>query len=109
ARMEDTNWAQIVHCYDVLLQLTASPVVAVNRAVALAQRDGPEAGLALLAALQTDKLLANYHPLYVALAELQRRAGAYDAAREAYQKALALMLPEPERRHLQRRLASLGM
>lgn len=109
ARMEDTRWEQIVHCYDLLLQLTASPVVALNRAVALAQRDGPEAGLALLADLQNDKVLAHYHPLYVALAELQRRAGLPAAAREAYRKALALVQQEPERRHLQRRLASLDV
>lgn len=102
-----TDWAQIVALYDALLQLTHSPVVALNRAVALAMRDGPQAGLRELQGLQGEKVLQHYHPLYVAQAELQRRAGDSAAARIAYEKALTLVQQEPERRHLQRRLASL--
>lgn len=102
-----TDWPRIVTLYDHLLTLTASPVVALNRAVAVSMRDGPAAGLALLRELAGDKLLQQYHPLYVAQAELSRRNGDVAAARAAYSRALELVQQEPERRHLQRRLASL--
>lgn len=107
ASSAETDWARIVQCYDLLLKVTASPVVALNRAVAVAMRDGPEAGLKLLESLQKEKVLATYHPLQVAMAELYRRAGRNDAARKAYETALQLVQLEPERRHLQKRLASL--
>lgn len=102
-----TDWRQIVALYDLLLQLTASPVVALNRAVAVAMRDGPAAGLALLATLQQEPALQNYHPLHAAHAELCRRAGDPATAAVSYRRALALVQQEPERRHLEQRLASL--
>lgn len=102
-----TDWSRIVTLYDHLLTLTASPVVALNRAVAVSMRDGPAAGLALLHELAGDKLLQQYHPLHVAMAELSRRNGDAAAARAAYERALQLVQQEPEQRHLQRRLASL--
>lgn len=103
----DTDWARIVALYDALLRLTASPVVALNRAVALAMHEGPEAGLALIGDLLNDATLAAYHPVYSAHAELSRRAGDHKAARGSYLKALALVQQAPERRFLEKRLASL--
>ncbi|HEY0962989.1 MAG TPA: RNA polymerase sigma factor [Pseudomonadales bacterium] len=107
ADVSDTNWSRIVTLYDALFQLTRSPVVALNRAVAVAMRDGPEAGLALLAALLDEPALAAYHPIYSAHAELSRRAGRREAARASYEKALQLVQQAPERRFLEQRLASL--
>jgi RNA polymerase sigma-70 factor (ECF subfamily) len=107
AHMEQTDWTQIVLLYDLLLRLTDSPVVALNRAVALAMRDGPEVGLTALATLRKEGALANYHPLHSAHAELSRRAGDPAAARASYEKALQLVQQEPERRFLEQRLASL--
>jgi len=99
-----TDWAQIVALYDVLLGLDASPVIALNRAVAVAMRDGPESGLALIDGI---KDLANYHLTHAARADLLRRLGRAREARDAYQRALKLAQQEPERRFLQRRLAEL--
>jgi RNA polymerase sigma-70 factor, ECF subfamily len=103
----ETNWPRIVGLYDALLQLTGSPVVALNRAVAVAMHEGPAAGLALIATLLEDPALAGYHPVYSAHAELSRRAGDVAAARASYQKALQLVQQAPERRFLEQRLASL--
>ena len=103
----DTDWVQIIALYDLLLQMTRSPVVALNRAVAVAMRDGPQAGLALIAQLAEEPALKQYHPLYAAQAELNRRAGQKQQALLAYRQALELVQQEPERRHLQQRLASL--
>lgn len=104
---ERTDWAQIVRLYDLLLHATPSPVVELNRAVALAMRDGPAAGLAV-----TDELLARgelpeYHLLHAARADFCRRLGRVDEAREAYRTALALAQLEPEKRFLQRQLSEL--
>lgn len=107
ATLELTDWARIVTLYDHLLQLTDSPVVALNRAVAVSMRDGADAGLRLLDPLLQEKQLQQYHPLHVVLAEFKRRLGDTAAARSAYQRALQLVQQEPERRHLQRRLDSL--
>lgn len=99
-----TDWAQIVALYDVLLGLDASPVIALNRAVAVAMRDGPESGLALIDGI---KDLGNYHLTHAARADLLRRLGRAKEAREAYQRALKLAQQEPERRFLERRIAEL--
>ena len=104
---ERTDWAQIVRLYDLLLHATPSPVVELNRAVALAMRDGPAAGLAV-----TDELLARgelpeYHLLHAARADFCRRLGRVDEAREAYRTALALAQLEPEKRFLQQQLSEL--
>jgi predicted RNA polymerase sigma factor len=102
----DTDWGRIVGLYGELETLTGSPVVRLNRAIAVAQTDGPEAGLALLAGL--DEHLLSSHRLPAARAELLARTGRHDEARAAYERAIALCDNEAERTHLQRRLSGLG-
>ncbi|MCI0359003.1 MAG: RNA polymerase sigma factor [Planctomycetaceae bacterium] len=102
-----TDWWRIVGFYDVLAELEPSPVVALNRAVAVAMRDGPHAGLALIDAILADGDLAEYHLAHAARADLCRRMGSTAEARASYQRALALARQEPERQFLQRRLAEL--
>ena len=100
----DTDWPQIVALYDVLLELDPSPVVELNRAVAIAMRDGPAAGLTLVDAILTRGDLADYHLAHAARADLCRRMGARAEARRSYERALALSEQSPERRFLERRL-----
>ena len=102
-----TDWAQIVGLYSVLLRLEPSPVIELNRAVAVAMRDGPEAGLRLIDAILERGNLVDYHLLHAARADLNRRMGRTSEARAAYQKALELARQEPERRFLRRRLEEL--
>jgi RNA polymerase sigma-70 factor (ECF subfamily) len=103
-----TDWPQIVALYDVLQTLDRSPLVELNRAVAVAMRDGPAAGLTLLDELATDQRLAGYHLLPAARADLLRRLGRYGEAAGAYRCALELVGNEPERAFLERRLSALG-
>lgn len=103
-----TDWAQIVGLYDVLLQRAPSPVVELNRAVALAMREGPPAGLAAIDAILERGELADYHLAHAARADLCRRLGRHDEARAAYRRALALTRQGPEQRFLERRLAELA-
>jgi len=100
-----TDWAEIVGLYDALLQVLPSPVVELNRAVAVAMRDGPAAGLALVDAILGRGDLTEYRLAHAARAELCRRLGKTAEARAAFERALALTRQEPERRFLQRRLA----
>jgi RNA polymerase sigma-70 factor (ECF subfamily) len=102
-----TDWAQIVGLYDLLLQATPSPIVEINRAVAVAMRDGPAAGLALVDAILARGDLANYHLAHAARADLCRRLGKTVEARAAYQRALELTQQEPQRRFLEQQLANL--
>ncbi|MFH0129178.1 RNA polymerase sigma factor [Variovorax sp. VaC1] len=102
-----TDWPQIVGLYDVLLRLDPSPVAELNRAAAVAMRDGPAAGLALIDALLARGELASYHLAHGARAELCRRLGRTDDARAAYERALSLARQLPERQFLERQLASL--
>ena len=102
-----TDWAQIVALYDLLLELDPSPVVALNRAVAVAMHDGPEAGLAAVDTLLARGELADYHLAHAARADLCRRLGRTEEARAAYRRALELVRQAPERRFLERRLAEL--
>jgi RNA polymerase sigma-70 factor (ECF subfamily) len=102
-----TDWVEIVGLYDVLWRLDPSPVIELNRAVAVAMRDGPGAGLALVDAILDRGDLRDYRLAHAARAELCRRLGKKAAARAAYEKALALTKQEPERRFLERRLAEL--
>ncbi|WP_158893559.1 RNA polymerase sigma factor [Amycolatopsis anabasis] len=104
ADLATTDWPQIVALYDVLLALTPSPIVALNRAAAVAMRDGPAAGLALLDELASEPLLRGYHPYPAARADLLHRLGRHAEAAAAYREALALAGTEPERAHLRRRL-----
>jgi RNA polymerase sigma-70 factor, ECF subfamily len=103
-----TDWAQIVALYDVLLQCTPSAVVELNRAAALAMRDGPAAGIALIETILARGELADYGPAHGAHAELLRRLGRDAEAVRAYRRALELSRLEPERRFLARRLQALG-
>jgi len=102
-----TDWAQIVGLYDLLLQMEPSPVIELNRAVALAMRDGPEKGLAIVDAILARGELEDYRLAHAARADLCRRLGRNAEARDAYKRALALTRTEPERRFLERRLAEL--
>jgi len=105
---EDTDWAQIVALYDVLLRFDPSPVVELNRAVAIAMRDGPAAGLELVDALLARGELDEYHLAHAARADLCRRLGRAVQARAAYERALALVRQPAERRFLEARLAALS-
>ena len=108
ARAADTtDWPQITGLYDALLQRDASPVVQLNRAVAVAMRDGPAAGLMLVNALLAQGELTNYHLAHAAQADTLRRLKRSGEARAAYQRALDLVQQEPEKRFLFKRLAAL--
>ncbi len=102
-----TDWAQIVALYDLLLQAGSSPVIELNRAAAVAMRDGPLAGLELIDAILARGDLADYHLIHSARAELCRRLGRTSEARASYERALSLTQQEPERRFLERRLEEL--
>lgn len=102
-----TDWAEIIGLYTLLLQISPSPVIELNRAVAVAMRDGPEAGLRLIDDLLARGLLHDYHLLHSARADLCRRLGLVDEARTAYRRALELVQLVPERWFLQQRLDEL--
>ncbi|MBV1788520.1 RNA polymerase sigma factor [Marinobacterium sp. D7] len=102
-----TDWSEIAGLYDVLLRLRPSPVVELNRAVAIAMRDGPAAGLQLIDAILERGDLTRYHLAHAARADLYRRLGRIDDARAAYRQALQLVQQEPERRFLLQRLTAL--
>jgi len=101
----DTDWRQILGLYDLLGRAWTSPVVALNRAVALAMAEGPEAGLAAIGDLERDGRLAGYQYLPAAKADLLRRLGRADEAAQAYRCALGFTANQPERDFLARRLA----
>ena len=103
----EIDWDQILVFYDLLLQAQPSPVVELNRAVAVAMRDGPSEGLALIDAILARGDLSEYHLAYAARADLYRRLGKPKEAKAAYERALALARQEPERRFLERRLAEI--
>jgi len=102
-----TDWAEIVALYDVLSQVDASPVIELNRAVAVAMRDGPAAGLVLVDAILDRGDLSDYRLAHAARADLCRRLGRAVDARASYERALELTRQEPERRFLEQRLAEL--
>lgn len=103
-----TDWAQIVALYNLLLQVAPSPVIELNRAAAVAMRDGPQVGLELIDAILVRGELAGYHLAHAARADLCRRLGRKEEARAAYTRALELTEQEPERRFLERRLEEVG-
>jgi RNA polymerase sigma-70 factor (ECF subfamily) len=107
-RFADTDWNEIVYLYDLLLRIEHTPIVELNRAVAVAMRDGPAAGLALVDDLLARGELAGYRLAHAARADLCRRLGRVAEACEAYQRALAMAQLEPERQFLRRRLAELA-
>jgi len=102
-----TDWRQIVALYNQLVRLQPSSVVHLNRAVAIAMSDGPEAGLKHIDALLEHGELANYYLAHSARADLYRRLGRADEARASYERALALTQQEPERQFLQERIRQL--
>jgi RNA polymerase sigma-70 factor (ECF subfamily) len=102
SRAEDTDWPQILRLYDLLERLQPSPVVSLNRAVAVAMVEGPLPALQLIDALAGD--LESYHLLHSARADFLRRAGSAEEAAKSYQRALALVTNDSERRFLERRL-----
>jgi RNA polymerase sigma-70 factor (ECF subfamily) len=104
ARPEDTDWPQIVRLYDVLERLQPSPIIALNRAVAVAMVDGPQPALTLVEALVATGDLDDYHLLHATRADLLRRLGALEQAAQSYARALALATNASERRFLARRL-----
>ena len=104
---EATDWSEIVGLYDVLLRVDPSPVIELNRAVAVAMRDGPSAGLALIDAILARGDLQDYRLAHAAQADMYRQLDRTEQARDAYARALALTRQEPERRFLERRLAEL--
>jgi RNA polymerase sigma-70 factor (ECF subfamily) len=103
----ETDWAQIVVLYDVLLNMGSSPVIELNQAAAVAMRDGPERGIELIDALLARGELTTYHLAHSARADLLRRLGRTEAALAAYATALELTTQEPERRFIERRMAAL--
>jgi len=107
ATAEDTDWAEIVGLYDVLHRHWPSAVVALNRAVALARRDGAQAGLAEVEAILAAGELRDYHLAHAARAELHQQLGNLEEARKAWQQALALTQQAPERRHIEKRIQAL--
>jgi RNA polymerase sigma-70 factor (ECF subfamily) len=104
ARPADTDWAEIVRLYDQLERVQPSPIVSLNRAVAVAMADGPRAGLAAMDGLSAANDLNDYHLLHAARADLLRRLGSLDEAAKSYVRALALVTNDSERRFLERRL-----
>ena len=107
-RGELTDWSEIVALYGLLMRIEPSPVVELNRAVALAMRDGPSAGLALVDAILARGDLGEYHLAHAVRADFCRRLGDVQQARASYRRAIALARQEPERRFLERRLAELA-
>ena len=107
ASFADTDWQEICALYDVLLQMQPTPVVALNRAVAISMRDGPQAGLELVTELLQGDALAEYYLAHAAVADFCRQLGRTDEARAAYQRALELTNQAPERRFLENRLQQL--
>ena len=103
-----TDWSEIVGLYDVLMGMTPSPIIELNRAVAVAMRDGPEAGLAIIDRILARGELRDYRLAHAARAELCRRLGRTSEARASFERALALTKQEPERRLLERRLGELS-
>jgi len=103
-RAEDTDWPRIVRLYNQLKRLQPSPIVSLNRAVAIAMVDGPRSGLALIDALATSGDLDGYHLLHAARADLLRRLGSSSEAAKSYTRALELVTNESERRFLEKRL-----
>ena len=103
-RAEDTNWRQIVRLYDLLSQVQPSPIITLNRAVALAMAEGPQPALTIIDQLSANSELENYHLLHATRADLLRRLGSYDEAAKSYSRALELATNESERRFLGRRL-----
>jgi len=108
ARAENTDWPQIARLYDLLERVSPSPIVSLNRAVAIAMVEGPKKGIALIDVLARNGDLGGYYLLHAARADLLRRSGSYEQAAKSYSRALELVTNESERRYLKRRLREVG-
>jgi RNA polymerase sigma-70 factor (ECF subfamily) len=108
ANPADTDWAEIVRHYDQLERVHPSPIVSLNRAVAVAMADGPRAGLAMMDGLDAANDLNDYHLFHAARADLFRRLGLFEEAHQSYERAIALVTNDSERRFLERRLREVG-
>jgi RNA polymerase sigma-70 factor (ECF subfamily) len=108
-RAEDTDWREIVRLYDELQRLEPSPIVLLNRALAIAMMESPRSGLALVDALAASRVLDQYHLFHAARADLLRRIGSCDEAAKSYMRTLELVTNEGERRYLTRRLSEVQM
>ena len=108
ASADQTNWQRIVTLYDLLIRIHPSPVINLNRAVAVAMAEGPLKGLSIIDDLMNDGELSQYHLAHSARADLCRRLGRFSEARASYEKALSLSTQEPERRFYQKRLSELS-
>lgn len=106
--VESTRWDLILGYYDMLLAITPSPIIELNRAIVIGMRDGPEAGLRLLDGLMENKVLADYHLMYAARADLLKRQGCMAEAVDAYEQALARVQQAPEARYLKRQLEKIA-
>jgi RNA polymerase sigma-70 factor (ECF subfamily) len=106
-RTGHNNWAEVVQLYDALFAITGSPVVAINRALAIAELHGPQAATEALKDIATDERLNEYQPYWAARAELLSKTGAHDQARQAYEMAIGLERDMTVRAFLQKRLAAL--
>jgi RNA polymerase sigma-70 factor (ECF subfamily) len=104
----DTDWSEIIGLYDLLLRITPSPIIELNRSVAVAMRDGPEAGLADVDRLLAGGELDNYQLAHAARADFCRRLGRHQDARVSYERAIKLTAQGPARRFLEKRLAALS-
>ncbi len=104
-----TDWARIATLYDLLLRIEPSPIIELNRAVAIAMRDGPAAGLDLIDALLSRGDLSDYHLAHAARADLCRRLGKTADAKKSYERALSLARQDPEKRFLEQRLRELSV
>jgi len=102
------SWTAIVSLYDALVRLTGSPIASINRALAVAESQGPDAGLAALAAAVADRRMDSYQPYWAARANLLGRTGSLDAARHAYQLAIGLESDPAVREYLRRRCEDLS-
>jgi RNA polymerase sigma-70 factor (ECF subfamily) len=107
-RTGEPNWAEVVQLYDALFALVGSPVVAINRALAIGELHGPSAALDAMPAVSADVRLAEYQPYWAARAELLAKSGVHPAAREAYEIAIGLERDESVRRFLQQRQLALA-
>ena len=107
-RTGHNNWAEVVQLYDALAAITRSPVVAINRALAIAELHGPEAATEAIKDIATDERVTEYQPYWAARAELLSKAGAYDEARQAYDIAIGLEREPAVRAFLQKRQAALA-
>jgi RNA polymerase sigma-70 factor (ECF subfamily) len=108
ARTEDTDWRQIVNLYGILERVQPSPVVSLNRAVAVCMAEGPQAALTIIDRLGADGHLEQYHLFHAARADMLRRLGKQGEAAKSYERALELVTNETERRFLQKRLATIS-